>query len=137
MSVSGFGEIAQGANDINQCISIILATQKGSDPLRPDFGVDLLSWQDKPTPDMAAGLAKEIIEQIGEYEPRINLSNINYMYPDERVVFAITWTYVDSSAAQGFTVNKTAVNNYTSYFLLTNESGFVLLDDNGAALILN
>ena len=42
------GGIAEGVNDINQCIAIILETPKGSDPHRPDFGSDILKYVDYP-----------------------------------------------------------------------------------------
>ena len=36
--LNSIGSVAEGVEDINQCIAIILLTQKGSDPLRPTFG---------------------------------------------------------------------------------------------------
>ena len=44
LSTSGFGEVVEGFEDINQCISLIIGTAKGSDPLRPDFGADVLRF---------------------------------------------------------------------------------------------
>ena len=42
------GSVAEGVEDINQCIAIILLTQKGSDPLRPTFGSDIYKYIDYP-----------------------------------------------------------------------------------------
>lgn len=137
ISVKGIGEVEQGANDINQCIAIILATQKGSDPLRPDFGVDLLTWIDRPNTEVGPGLTKEIIEQIAAYEPRVDLKSVAYMTPDERVIFSLAWSYKAEDAPQGFSITKGSTPHVRVYFLLTNENGFVLLDDNSVALILN
>ena len=39
--LNSIGSVAEGVEDINQCIAIILLTQKGSDPLIPTFGSDI------------------------------------------------------------------------------------------------
>ena len=43
---SGIGAVVQGFDDVNQCISIILTTPKGSDYLRPTFGCDIWRFTD-------------------------------------------------------------------------------------------
>jgi phage baseplate assembly protein W len=140
MSANAFGEIVQGVNDVNQCLNFILTTQKFSDPLRPEFGVDLLSWIDKPLNDMAPGLVVEIIEQIGLYEQRINLSKVNYQFPVDqpgKVIFSLTWAYKG-----GYTTGLHGGddpgdrNEVTTYFLLADQDGFVLVTDDFVSLIL-
>ncbi|HKD77359.1 MAG TPA: hypothetical protein VKB76_17775, partial [Ktedonobacterales bacterium] len=53
---SGIGNVVQGVADVNQCITIILTTPLGSDPLLPTFGCDLLSWIDRPVDVATPGL---------------------------------------------------------------------------------
>ena len=43
-----YGEIVTGVADIGQCIYIILATPKGSDPHRPTFGSEINLYIDYP-----------------------------------------------------------------------------------------
>jgi phage baseplate assembly protein W len=42
------GTVAEGIDDIRQCIGIILTTTKGSDPFRPLFGSDIWQYIDTP-----------------------------------------------------------------------------------------
>ncbi|AZE49568.1 putative bacteriophage baseplate protein [Pseudomonas chlororaphis] len=42
------GEVVEGLRDIDQSIHIVLATPKGSDPHRPEFGSDLHLYIDWP-----------------------------------------------------------------------------------------
>lgn len=134
MSVTGFGEVAQGSDDVNQCLNVILATQKGSDPLRFDFGIDLLRFIDQPVNTMAPALVQQIITQIAAYETRINLSTVNYSTPlDGGVLFTLTWSYKQGTVLNGKNIN----GNETTYFLLADQNGFVLLTDFDVALIVN
>jgi phage baseplate assembly protein W len=112
----------------------LLATQKGSDPLRPDFGIDLLNWIDKPTTVMAPGLVKEIIDQVAFYETRIDLTDVNYSIPSEKVVFTLMWRYKDGNLYRG--ADELGANN-TVYFLLSDQDGFILLSDNDVSIIVN
>lgn len=91
ISLAGAGEIVQGLEDIKQCVRIILATQKGSDPLRPNFGVDVMSYLDLPDNRVATELTREIIEQIGLWEPRVSIEKITYKISPGAVTFAIEW----------------------------------------------
>ena len=48
LKLNSIGEVAQGVDDINQCIAIILLTKKGSVPHRPTFGSDIYKYIDYP-----------------------------------------------------------------------------------------
>lgn len=85
ISLTTPGEIVQGVEDVHQCIQIILGTQKGSNALRPDFGVDVLSYIDKPVVEAIANLKKEIITQIAAWEPRATIESIEATPTDEGV----------------------------------------------------
>jgi phage baseplate assembly protein W len=76
MSGDGIGSVVQGVADINQCIGIILATPKGSDPLRPAFACDLWQWIDAPVTVARPALVREIVEAITKWEPRVRLLSV-------------------------------------------------------------
>src|ERR1700758_1609230 len=76
MSGSGIGNVVQGVADINQCIGIILATPKGSDPLRPTFACDLWQWIDAPVNIARPNLVREIVEAITKWEPRVRVLSV-------------------------------------------------------------
>lgn len=97
ISLAGAGQIVEGLEDIKQCVRIILATQKGSDPLRPSFGVDVMSYLDLPDNRVATELTREIIEQIGLWEPRVVIEKITYKLSPGRVSFAIEWKLTANS----------------------------------------
>ena len=46
LKLNAIGGVAEGADDINQCIAIILLTKKGSVPHRPTFGSDIYKYID-------------------------------------------------------------------------------------------
>jgi len=63
---------------INQNISIILTTPKGSDPHRPLFGSNIWQFIDKPLTAITKGrLKKEIVDAISLWEPRVEVEEIN------------------------------------------------------------
>src|SRR5437016_4326511 len=73
---SGIGSVVQGVADVNQCIGIILATPKGSDPLRPTFACDLWQWIDAPVNVARPHLVREIVEAITKWEPRVRVLSV-------------------------------------------------------------
>lgn len=75
-SGGGIGNVVQGVADINQCIGIILATPKGSDPLRPTFACDMWRWVDAPIQEARAHLVREIVESITIWEPRVRVLSV-------------------------------------------------------------
>lgn len=75
-SGSGLGNVVQGLQDVNQCIRIILTTPKGSDPLRPTFGVDIWQYLDFPLPAARPAIVREITDAILLWEPRVKLLKV-------------------------------------------------------------
>lgn len=63
--------IVTDIQDIQQCVQIILQTPKGADALRPDFGCNIWRWVDQPIHAARAHLARDIIDAVLKYEPRI------------------------------------------------------------------
>jgi len=101
VSGTGIGNVVQGVADINQCIGIILATPKGSDPLRPAFACDLWQWIDAPITVARPHLVREIVEAISKWEPRVRLLSVVIdLVGVSQLSIAITWQLkVDVSGA--------------------------------------
>ena len=59
------GSVAEGKEDINQCIAIILLTPKGSVPHRPDFGSNIYKYIDYPRKRSIGKYCKRNIGCIG------------------------------------------------------------------------
>jgi len=89
---SGIGNVVQGIADVNQCIAIILATPKGSDPLRPTFACDLWQWIDAPVNVARPALVKEIVEAITKWEPRVKVLSVVINLDElSQLSIALTW----------------------------------------------
>ena len=68
--------VAEGIDDINQAIHLILTTPKGSDPHRPEFGSDLHLYIDYPIVRAVPHVVRESVEAIRRWEPRIELIRV-------------------------------------------------------------
>ena len=104
ISLTEQGSIVQELADINQCIILIITTQKGSDPMKPRFGVDLLKWIDKPVNVVVPGLITEITNQIQQWEPRVKVLQVTYQMNEAAIDFKVHWQ-----------LKSTGVTNTTSY----------------------
>jgi phage baseplate assembly protein W len=91
------GQIVQGEEDIAQCVFIIVTTQKGSDPLRPEFGVDLLSYIDSPMNIAAANLTRELATQINKWEPRVKVTDVSYKIDVSQITYRVIWKRADGT----------------------------------------
>jgi Bacteriophage baseplate protein W len=96
---SGIGAVVQGLDDVSQCISIILTTPKGADPLRPTFGCDLWQFIDTPITLAIPHIVREVTEALTIWEPRIRVisvtaalapNGVNSQY-GANLVASITW----------------------------------------------
>lgn len=97
LSVLGPGQIAEGIDDLRQCIQIILTTSRGSDPFRPLFGSDIWKYIDSPVNTAVANISAEIIDCIGKWEPRIIIKKLVYNIVYSRIDFVLTAELVESS----------------------------------------
>lgn len=86
------GQIVEGMADLDQCLRILLGTQKFTDPLRPEFGIDLLAYVDKPINQAAPFLRKEILDSVALFEKRITIKSITYELVESNALFTITWS---------------------------------------------
>ena len=94
--LNGIGEVAQGIDDINQCIYIILTTQKGSVPHRPIFGSDIFKYIDYPVQEAIPNIIREVIDAISEWETRVEISQVTAELNETNVKIKIEWKLVDS-----------------------------------------
>lgn len=91
ISSLGVGLIAEGLEDIRQCIDFILRTKRGSDPLRPLFGSNVFNWIDAPDKQAIPNIKKEIIDALGNWEKRIQVIRIVHKWEEKRLIFYITY----------------------------------------------
>ncbi len=95
ISALGVGIIAEGIEDIRQCIDLILRTRKGTAPLNPLFGSDVYEWVDKPVTLSIPNIKKAIIDAIGIWEKRVEVQKITHEINVSHLVFHITYKLVD------------------------------------------
>lgn len=94
LSLETPGAVVQGLQDITQCIQIILSTQKGSDPLRSEFGTEILRFLDKPINTAIPNLMREMIDAVNQWEPRAKIKKITPQFDketSEKIKFTVEW----------------------------------------------
>ena len=77
LKLDAIGSVVQGLQDIAQCITIILTTPRGSDPLRPTFGADLWRFIDSPINAAVPAIVREVGAAIAMWEPRVVVESVN------------------------------------------------------------
>lgn len=82
LDVRGQIELAHQEEDVEQAIRIILGTNRGERPMRPEFGSALYLLQFAPNDATTAGLARRYVHEALELcEPRIAMLAVD-AYPD-------------------------------------------------------
>jgi len=108
------GEIVEDVDDIHQCIVVILTTQKGSDPYRPDFAVDLMASVDRPLSDVRARLISEILESIARWERRCRVLQVEVTATVAgKLSISVAWVPVEAVNTAG-QVPQTTVEQVAS-----------------------
>jgi phage baseplate assembly protein W len=81
--------------DIEQSITTILLTPKGTKIFEPEFGSDLLSYIDKLAPQYIPKIVSEVWRVIQRWEPRVNLLKVEVepAFEDGGYRFAVVLTY--------------------------------------------
>lgn len=97
LKLNTIGDVAEGVNDINQCIAIILLTQKGSVPHRPTFGSEIYKYIDYPINSAKANIVRETIDAINEWETRISIDTVNVSIGEAGINIQIQWTLKNSN----------------------------------------
>jgi hypothetical protein len=88
-------EIVTDLADIAQAIRIILATPKGSDPHRPDFGSDLWRYLDQPVTQVRPDVIRESVDAIDQWEPRASVRDVEVIPGNARLTVRVRWRPVD------------------------------------------
>ncbi len=71
-------ELAHQEQDIEEAIYMILMTNKGERPMRPEFGSELSRLQFAPSDAATAGLARRYVQEaLLRWEPRIDLVQVH------------------------------------------------------------
>lgn len=94
------GEVVEDIDDINQCIRIILATAKGSDPHRPEFGSDIWKYIDYPVNEAIPNIIREAVDAINTWEPRVKIKNIKARVDVSNIILSIEWVLKETNEAQ-------------------------------------
>lgn len=102
---NSIGEVAEGVDDINQCISIILTTRKGSIPHRPTFGSNIYKYIDFPVNEAKPNIIRETIDAINLWETRIKVNSVLVDIIESNVYIKVEWT-LKQSKTKGITEIK-------------------------------
>ncbi|UKI41433.1 MAG: GPW/gp25 family protein [Candidatus Melainabacteria bacterium] len=95
----------RGAEDINQCIAIILTTRKCSVPHRPTFGSDIYKYVDYPVNEAVPNIVREATDAITLWETRINLKSVSVEINNTQITVKVEWTLKESKTKGITTVN--------------------------------
>ena len=97
LRLNTIGSVAEGVDDINQCIAIILTTPKGSVPHRPTFGSDIHKYVDYPVNEIVPNITRETIDAINLWETRVTVNSVSVEINQEKITVKIEWTLKDSN----------------------------------------
>ncbi len=84
-------EVIQGIDDIDQCITHILSTRKGSDILRPEFGSDHFDYLDQPYDIAVPNFVREIFVAIEQWEKRVIVQDVFVSGTAPHFTFTVQW----------------------------------------------
>ena len=99
--LNSIGSVAEGVEDINQCIAIILLTHKGSDPLRPTFGSDIYKYVDYPINNAKANIIRETVDSIEKWETRIKVNLVTVEINETQIKVKVEWKLPSSKNTNG------------------------------------
>lgn len=91
LKLNSIGSVAEGVDDINQCIAVILLTRKGSVPHRPTFGSDIYKYLDYPVNEAVPNISREATDAITLWETRITLSSVIVEINETKINVKIEW----------------------------------------------
>lgn len=102
--LNDLGSVAEGVDDINQCIAVILTNRKGSVPHRPTFGSDIYKYVDYPVNEAIPNIIRETTDAIQLWETRIKTTSITAEIIKSQIKINIEWTLKDNNARGKTTV---------------------------------
>ena len=134
MSLSEPEAVVLGFDDVQQCISIILSTRKGEDPLRPFFGCDLWQYIDSPIQTAIPNMKKAILEALKKFEPRIKVKKIHHEIKKENnILFHIVYSTSENGDLKLYTFIPNAFSQASKLLVLSAK----YIDNNNYILIEN
>jgi phage baseplate assembly protein W len=93
--VDGRVRFARYEDDVEQAIQIILLTARGERVMLPEFGAGLRDFVFEPnSAPVRARIAQTVRKALVDWEPRINLENVEVTAGDENNVVLIHIDYV-------------------------------------------
>ena len=98
LKLNEVGSVSEGIEDINQCIAIILSTQKGSVPHRPTFGSDILKYVDYPINSAKANIIRETVDAITLWETRVNVDSVSVEINETQIKIQVEWNLKEDSS---------------------------------------
>ncbi len=102
--LNDIGSVAEGVDDINQCIAVILTTRKGSVPHRPTFGSDIYKYVDYPVNEALPNIIREATDSIAQWETRIKTTSITADIIQSQIKINVEWTLKDNNTRRKTTV---------------------------------
>lgn len=103
LKLNEIGSVSEGIEDINQCIAIILSTQKGSVPHRPTFGSDILKYVDYPINSVKANIIRETVDAITLWETRVNVDSVSVEIDETQLKIKVQWSLKEDSSVSSTT----------------------------------
>lgn len=103
LKLNEIGSVSEGIEDINQCIAIILSTQKGSVPHRPTFGSDILKYVDYPINSAKANIIRETVDAITLWETRVNVDSVSVEIDKTQLKIKVQWSLKEDSSISSST----------------------------------
>lgn len=99
--LGALGAVVQGAEDVEQCIRIILATPRGTVPHRPELGCDLWRYLDLPAERARPFVVREVVDALERWEPRAELVGVAaHTDPANAAALVVEVTYRVRGAAE-------------------------------------
>jgi len=89
MSTSEYGAVVTDLDDIIQCVLLILSTDRGSDPFRPEFGFNLGRLVDRPVNFVIPNGKLGILDALEQWEPRVTVTKIEHTLDISHVTFKV------------------------------------------------
>lgn len=100
VKLGSHGEVVSGLDDIHQAILIILATRKGTDPMRPEFGSDLWKYIDRPLPWAVPHIIRESWDAVRQWEERAEVVRVEVEPGNGKVLVRVVWRPVDGGSEE-------------------------------------
>lgn len=100
------GSAVLDGEDLNQSITIILSTPKGTDPFRPNFACNLGQYLDRPIHTAGPFIIREAMQAILTWEPRIAVTEAEVIFATPEYstsLLRISWALRENPTIVGLT----------------------------------